>query len=80
MIYLCNSRMNAIMTVAPDGKVSTLVQNGDTDGKNGRIDQPAEVLLKGNRLYITDYDNPNKKFVNTKADSIHTMSYIDLAK
>lgn len=80
MVYLCNSRMNAIMTVTPDGKVSTLIQNGDTDGKNGRLDQPAEVLLKGNRLIITDYDNPNKKFVNTKADSIHTMSYIDLAK
>jgi sugar lactone lactonase YvrE len=80
MIYLCNSRMNAIMTVTPDGKVSTIVQNGDTDGKDGRIDQPAEVLLKGNRLYITNYDNPEKKFVNTKADMVHTMSYLDLAK
>lgn len=77
-IYLCNSRMNAIQTVSPDGKVSTLVQNGDTDGKDGRIDQPAEVLLKGNRLYITDYDKPEKKFVNTKADDVHTMSYVDL--
>ena len=79
-MYLCNSRMNAIMTVMPDGKVSTLIQNGDTDGRNGRIDQPAEVLLKGNRLYITDYDKPEKKFVNTKADDVHTMSYIDLPK
>ncbi|GAB3041378.1 SMP-30/gluconolactonase/LRE family protein [Spirosoma pulveris] len=78
-IYLCNSRMNSIQTVAPDGKVSTLVQNGDTDGKDGRIDQPAEVLLKGNRLYITDFDKPEKKFVNTKADDVHTMSYVDLA-
>ena len=77
-IYLCNSRMNAIMTVAPDGSVSTLVQNGDTDGKDGRLDQPAEVLLKGNRLYITDFDKPEKKFVNTKADDVHTMSYVDL--
>ena len=78
MIYLCNSRMNSIMSVAPDGKVATVVQNGDTDGKDGRIDQPAEVLLKGNRLFITDYDKPEKKFVNTKADDVHTMSYVDL--
>ncbi|AKD57759.1 SMP-30/gluconolactonase/LRE family protein [Spirosoma radiotolerans] len=80
VIYLCNSRMNAIMRVLPDGKVATVVQNGDTDGKDGRIDQPAEVLLKGNRLFITDYDKPEKKFVNTKADDVHTMSYIDLTK
>ena len=79
-IYLCNSRMNAIMTVTPDGKVNTLLQNGDTDGKDGRLDQPAEVLLKGNRLLITDFDKPEKKFVNTKSDDVHTMSYIDLPK
>lgn len=79
-MYLCNSRMNAIMTVTPDGKVNTLLQNGDTDRKDGRLDQPAEVLLKGNRLYITDFDKPEKKFVNTKAIDVHTMSYIDLRK
>ncbi|MFD2574537.1 SMP-30/gluconolactonase/LRE family protein [Spirosoma soli] len=79
-IYLCNSRTNAILTVSPDGKVGTLVQNGDTDGKDGKIDQPAEVLLKGNRLYITDFDKPEKHFVNTKADNVHTMSYVDLPK
>ena len=78
-MYLNNSRMNAIQTVdLPAGTVATIVQNGDTDGKNGRIDQPAEVLLKGNRLFITDFDKPEKKFVNTKADDVHTMSYIDL--
>ena len=77
-LYVCNSRENAVMTVTPDGKVDVLVQNGDTDGKDGQIDQPAEVLLKGNRLYITDFDKPEKKFVNTKADDVHTMSYVDI--
>lgn len=80
-LYLCNSRMNAIQTVdIPTGTVNTLLQNGDTDGKDGRLDQPAEVLLKGNRLFITDFDKPEKKFVNTKSDDVHTMSYIDLSK
>ncbi|PRY43081.1 SMP-30/gluconolaconase/LRE-like protein [Spirosoma oryzae] len=77
-LYVCNSRTNAIQVVDPNGTVSTLVQNPDTDGKDGRVDQPAEVLLKGNRLYITDFDKPEKHFVNKKADQIHTMSYIDL--
>ena len=78
-MYLCNSRENAIMTVnLTNGKVATLAQNGDTDGHDGRLDQPAEVLLKGKRLYISDFDKPEKHFVNTKADDVHTMSYIDL--
>lgn len=80
-LYLCNSRENAIEVVTlANGQVTTLVQNGDTDGKGGKIDQPAEVLLKGNRLFITNFDKPEKKFVNTKADEVHTMSYVDLAK
>jgi DNA-binding beta-propeller fold protein YncE len=79
-LYVCNSRTNAILMVTPTGNVSTLAQNGDTDGANGRLDQPAEVLMKGNRLYISNYDNPEKHFVNTKADKVHTMSYIDLPR
>ncbi|MEZ0542899.1 SMP-30/gluconolactonase/LRE family protein [Fibrella arboris] len=78
-MYLCNSRENAILTVAlADGSVKTLAQNGNTDGHDGRLDQPAEVLLKGKRLYISNYDKPEKKFVNKNADDVHTMSYIDL--
>ena len=79
-IYVCDSRNNAIKIVAPDGKVTVLAQNGDTDGTGGVLDQPAEVLLKGNRLYISDFDKPEKKFVNTKSDAPHTMSYIDITR
>ncbi|MBO0951886.1 SMP-30/gluconolactonase/LRE family protein [Fibrella forsythiae] len=78
-MYFCNSRDNAIMTInLADGTLNTLAQNGNTDGKDGRLDQPAEVLLKGRRLYISNYDKPEKKFVNRNADEVHTMSYIDL--
>ncbi|GAB3294167.1 SMP-30/gluconolactonase/LRE family protein [Hymenobacter tenuis] len=77
--YLCNSRQNAIEVVnLKDNSVTTLAQNGDTDGRNGLLDQPAEVLLKGNRLYISDFDKPEKNFVNIKSDAPHTMSVIDL--
>jgi sugar lactone lactonase YvrE len=79
-MYLCNSRQNAIEVVdlRNGNAVTTLVQNGDTDGAGGRLDQPAEVLLKGKRLYISDFDKPEKKFVNSKSDAPHTMSIIDL--
>ncbi|HEX8350969.1 MAG TPA: hypothetical protein VF598_13480 [Hymenobacter sp.] len=79
-VYVCNSRENAIQVVAPDGTVTTLARNGDTDGAGGKLDQPAEVLLKGNRLYISDFDKPEKNFVNQKSDAPHTESYIDLAQ
>lgn len=79
-MYVCNSRENAIEVVdlRNGNTVTTLAQNGDTDGIGGLLDQPAEVLLKGKRLYISDFDKPEKKFVNSKSDAPHTMSVIDL--
>ena len=79
-IYVCNSRENAIEVIDPcDGNAgTTLAQNGDTGGTGGLLDQPAEVLLKGRRLYISNFDKPDKKFVNSKSDAPHTMSVIDL--
>ena len=77
--YLCNARQNAIEVVnLKDNSRTTLSRNGDTDGTGGLLDQPAEVLLKGNQLIISDYDNPEKHFVNTKSDAPHTESVIDL--
>ncbi len=79
-MYLCNSRDNAIEVVdlRHGNAVTTLARNGDTDGANGRLDQPAEVLLLGKRLYVSNFDKPEKKFVNSKSDAPHTMSFIDL--
>ncbi|MCI1187626.1 SMP-30/gluconolactonase/LRE family protein [Hymenobacter sp. DH14] len=79
-MYLCNSRENAIEVVdlRNGNTVTTLAQNPDTDGAGGKLDQPAEVLLKGKRLYISDFDKPEKHFVNAKSDAPHTMSVIDL--
>lgn len=79
-MYLCNSRENSIEIVdlRNGNKVTTLAQNPDTDGTDGKLDQPAEVLLKGKRLYISDFDHPVKHFANTKSDAPHTMSVIEL--
>ncbi|WP_216688757.1 hypothetical protein [Hymenobacter siberiensis] len=77
--YVTGARQNAIFVInLKDNSVMTLVQNSDTDGTGGKLDQSAEVLLKGKRLYISNYDNPAKHFVNTKSDAPHTESVIDL--
>ena len=79
-MYLCNSRENAIEMVdlRNGNRVTTIAQNGDTDGTGGLLDQPAEVIMKGKRLYIANFDKPDKNFVNTKHDAPHTISVIDL--
>jgi sugar lactone lactonase YvrE len=77
--YVCVSRLNSIDVVdLKTGAHTVLARNGDTDGAGGKLDQPAEVLLKGKQLIISDFDKPDKKFVNTKSDAPHTESAIDL--
>jgi sugar lactone lactonase YvrE len=77
--YICGSRLNSIEVVDLKSNAhTTLARNGDTDGAGGKLDQPAEVLLKGKQLIISNYDNPEKHFVNTKSDAPHTESVIDL--
>lgn len=79
-LYICDAKKNAIKTVTADGKVATLWENGDTDGSNGLLDQPAEVLLtKDNKLIISSFDKPmGDQFVNKKYDKPNTVSIITL--
>ena len=77
--YITSARLNSIDVVDLKTNAHTiLARNGDTNGAGGRLDQPAEVLLKGKQLIISNYDNPVKHFVNTKSDAPHTESAIDL--
>ena len=77
-LYVCDAEKNAIRIVSPDGKISTLSENGDTNGRDGLLDQPAEVLLNGNRLFIANYDVPDPAFKNQRFDAPHTLSVIEI--
>lgn len=76
-LYVCDAKHNAIRIVSPTGDQRVLAQNGDTDGADGRLDEPAEVLLRSNRLYISNYDVPQKGTINTKFDAPHTLSVLE---
>jgi sugar lactone lactonase YvrE len=75
-IYVADFVGNAVHKVdGKTGKVTTLARNGDTDGRNGEVDRPSEVCLRGNRLYIANIDLP---YGGNKYDKPHTISVIEL--
>lgn len=58
-------------------KMSVLWSNGDTDGADGLLDQPCEVMmLDENRVLVVNIDAPSPFMVNTKADKVHTLSIL----
>jgi len=80
-IYVADSEKNAIQVVwLPEGKVTTLWENGDTDGTGGLLDQPCEPAIRGNELIIANFDMPFPGLKNTKFDAPYTISVIDVSK
>jgi len=77
-IYVADSIANAVQIVSPDGSVETLVSDTENDGSGGRLDQPCEVLIRGNELIISNMDFPVPGGVNTTWDKPYTMSVVNL--
>ena len=76
MAYFSN---NAVAKVAPDGRITVLAQNGDTDGADGLLDQPGEPIVWNGKLVVTCFDMvTGKDKVNTKHDKPHTICVIPL--
>ena len=73
-IWVADFSDNAIAVVSPDGKVRRVARNGDTDGKNGELDQPAEPVYWNGMIIISCFDlvtGPDK--VNTGHQPPHTL-------
>jgi len=66
------------------GNVQTLHKNPDTDGANGSLDQPGEVLIRGNELIVISmnipWEDPTGLLVHTKIKEPNTISVIPLEK
>ena len=81
-IYVADILNNAVHAVDIKGNVQTLHNNPDTDGTDGSLDQPCEVLLRGNELIVVNMDMPWEDstglLVNTKNDEPYTISVIPL--
>lgn len=81
-IYVADFSNNAIAKVTPAGHISVLAQNGDTDGRDGGLNEPGEPIVWTGRLVVSNFDavfgpdHPDK--VNTKHDQPSTLSVLPL--
>ena len=82
LIYVADMLLNAVHAVDMTGNVRTLHKNGDTDGADGSLDQPAEVIVRGKELIIVNmdmpWDDPHGFLTNTRIDRPYTLSVIPL--
>ena len=49
-------------------------------GEGSKLDQPCEVIVRGNDLIVVDFDMPFPGLRNTKFDKPHTIHVIKLEK
>ena len=78
-LYIADFCANAIVKVLPDGTVTKFVQNGDTDGLNGELDQPGEPIIWRNKLIVSCFDTvTNDIVVNTAHELPATLAQISL--
>lgn len=78
-LYIADFCANAIVKVLPDGTVTKLAQNGDTDGLDGELDQPGEPIIWNGKLIVSCFDCvTNDIVVNTAHEMPATLAEIDL--
>ena len=80
-IFVADFEKNAIKIIwLPEGKLTTLWENGDTNGSDGLLDGPCEVNIRGDQLFISSFDMHFPGLKNTKFDKPYSMSIIDISK
>lgn len=78
-VFIADSERNAVLywDIA-NKKLEMFWINDDADGADGLLDQPCECMVWDGKLIISNFDNTFPGLKNTKNDSIHTLSAIDL--
>ena len=83
-IYVADFSNNAIAKVTPAGRITVLAQNGDTDGRDGGLNEPGEPIVWNGRLVVSNFDAvsgpDHTDKVNTKHDPSSTLSVLTLPK
>ncbi len=75
-LYVADFLGNAVHKVCPKtGTVTTIMKNGNTTGRKGRLDRPSEPCIRGNKLYVANIDLP---LAGNRYDKPHTITVIEL--
>lgn len=78
-LYVAGFAQNQIFKVDTNKKITLIAQYPDNDGSDGSLDQPADLIVYGDKLVISNFDlMVAKGMVNTKHGKPYTLSYIDL--
>ncbi len=79
-IYVADMLINGVQAVDMEGNVTTIHKNGDTTGADGSLDQPCEVLERGDELIVISMDMPweSDLLTNSEIDEPYTVSAITL--
>jgi sugar lactone lactonase YvrE len=81
--YVADFLNNAVHSIDKDGTVTTLQKNGDVTGEKGMLDQPAEVIIRDDKLIVVNMDMAwasEGLSVNTQVDGKYNLAVIDLSK
>jgi len=83
-IYVADILNNAVLVVDMKGHVQTLYKSTDTNGGDGSLDKPCEVLIRGNELIVISmnipWEDPTGLLSNTKINEPNTISVIPLER
>ena len=78
-LYIADFCVNSIVKILPDGTVTRLSQNGDTDGLDGGLDQPGEPIIWNGKIIVSCFDCvTNNIVVNTAHEMPATLAEIEL--
>jgi hypothetical protein len=75
-ILCADSLANAVQAIDLDGNVTTIAAESTFDGANGKMDQPCEVLMRGDDMIISNFDMPVDGGVNTEFETPNCLSII----
>lgn len=79
-LYTTDLFANAAYAIDMAGNTILLAENEDSDGRDGLLDAPSEVAVRGNKVYVMNFDavfdNPNMK--NKTVDAVHNISVLEL--
>jgi len=82
-VYINDSAANAIHAFVPPvagekAVLETIWENGDTNGADGSLDQPCEVVVIDGKMVISNFDWPFPELINSEYGLPNTLSVINL--